>query len=85
MTDAGRKPERKKPDPVAVTVARYSGFGLQLAGSVALFMAGGWWVDGRLGTTPLLTIVGALGGGAAGFYSLYRHLVKGRDRTRSER
>ncbi len=65
-----------------VSMARYSGYGLQLAASVGLFMAAGWWVDGKLGTTPLLTIVGALGGGAAGFYSLYVHLVRNRDQDR---
>ena len=74
----GRDP--RAPDPVMVSMARYSGYGLQLAAAVGLFMAGGWWVDGKLGTTPLLTIVGALGGGAAGFYSLYRHVVKRSDR-----
>ena len=67
------------PDPVMVSMARYSGYGLQLAGAVGLFMAGGWWLDGKLGTKPLLTILGALGGGAAGFYSLYVHLVKNRE------
>src|SRR5204863_3826793 len=75
----GREPDG--PDPVMVSMARYSGYGLQLAGSVGLFMAGGWWVDGKLGTTPLLTILGALGGGTAGFYSLYSHLVKKRDQV----
>ena len=80
--------QRKGPegsDPVLVSVARYSGYGLQLAASVGLFMAAGWWVDGKLGTAPLVTIVGALGGGAAGFYSLYLYLVKGRGREPSER
>ena len=73
-------------DPMLVSVARYSGYGLQLAAAVGLFMAAGWWVDGKLGTAPLVTIVGALGGGAAGFYSLYLHLlVKGRGRESSER
>jgi ATP synthase protein I len=67
------------PDPVMVSMARYSGYGLQLAASVGLFMAGGWWLDGKLGTKPLLTILGALLGGGAGFYSLYQHLVKNRD------
>ena len=85
MAEPGREQEREGPDPPLVAASRYSGYGLQLAASVGLFMAAGWWADGRLGTTPLLTIGGALGGGAAGFYSLYRHLVKGRSATRPER
>ena len=75
---AGRK-DPPEPEPVMISVARYSGYGLQLAASVGLFMAAGWWVDGKLNTAPLFTIVGALGGGAAGFYSLFLHLVKNRD------
>jgi hypothetical protein len=77
---AGKEPS--EPDPPMVSMARYSGYGLQLAASVGLFMAAGWWVDGKLETTPLLTIIGALGGGAAGFFSLYLHLVKKRGRDR---
>jgi positive regulator of sigma E activity len=40
-----------------------------------LFLLGGFWVDGKLGTVPILTILGAFVGGAAGFYSMYRHMV----------
>jgi F0F1-type ATP synthase assembly protein I len=63
-------------ESTTVALARYSGLGLQLAGSVGLFLAAGWWVDGKLGTRPLLTIVGALVGAAAGFYALYLNLTK---------
>ncbi len=59
-----------------VSVARYSGLGLQLALSVMLFLVGGRWLDGKLGTRPWLTLIGAFVGMAAGFYSLYVHLVK---------
>lgn len=76
----GRR-DAEGPDPVLVSMARYSGYGLQLAASVGLFLAGGWWVDGKLGTKPLLTILGALVGAAAGFYSLYLHLVKNREQV----
>ena len=77
QSDAGK--DAREPEPVLVPMARYTGFGLQLAASVGLFMAAGWWVDGKLGTVPLLTILGALCGGAAGSYRLYLHLVKYRD------
>lgn len=53
----------------------FTGFGLTWALSVLLFLLGGWWVDGKLGTTPLLMIVGAFVGAGAGFYSLYRHVI----------
>lgn len=56
-------------------MARLSGHGLTIALATAAFLLAGWWLDGRLGTTPLLTIVGALVGGAAGFYSLLQHML----------
>ena len=79
MVEPTEKGDAKAPEPVLVSMARYSGLGLQLAASVVVFMLGGRWLDGKLGTGQWLTLVGALVGGAAGFYSLYRQLVKGRD------
>jgi hypothetical protein len=79
MPESAAGKHARKPAPALVSMARHTGYGLQLVVSVGLFMAAGWWVDGKLGTVPLLTILGALGGGAAGFYSLYLHLVKYRD------
>lgn len=64
--------------------AEHTGYGLTWALSVLLFLLGGWWVDGKLGTTPLFMIVGAFVGAAAGFYSLYHRLVVApRQRERS--
>jgi hypothetical protein len=54
---------------------RYMGFGLTWALSVLLFLGVGAWLDSKLGTSPLLLILGAFVGGAAGFYSLYYHIV----------
>lgn len=53
----------------------FTGHGLTWALSVLLFLLGGWWVDGRLGTTPLFMILGAFVGAGAGFYSLWHHVV----------
>jgi len=47
------------------TLARFTGHGLTLALSIGLFLAAGWWLDGRLGTTPLFTIAGAMLGAGA--------------------
>jgi ATP synthase protein I len=79
MVEPTEKGDPKPPEPVMVSMARYSGLGLQLAASVVIFMLAGRWLDGKLGTGNWLTLVGAMMGGAAGFYSLYRHLVKGTD------
>ena len=67
--------QRQEPESLWTTSGRYSGLGLQWAMSTLLFLAGGWWLDGKVGTTPLFTILGAFLGAGAGFYSLYAHLV----------
>ena len=70
--DNGR--QTREPGPWLET-GRYMGLGLQWALSVLLFLLAGWWLDVRLGTGPVLLVTGALVGGAAGFYSLYRQIV----------
>ena len=75
MPDEGS--EREPPQSSWGAVGRYSGHGLTIVGSICLFMAGGWWLDGKLGWRPVLTIVGALLGGTAGFYGMWRDLVVG--------
>jgi F0F1-type ATP synthase assembly protein I len=63
------------PEPAVVALARFSGHGLTLALSTGMFLLLGWWLDGRIGTTPVLTILGALVGAGAGFYSMIQHLL----------
>ncbi len=62
-------------DSPLVHLAQYSGHGLTIALSTGLFLAAGWWLDGKVGTRPLFTIVGALTGAAAGFWSVLQHLL----------
>jgi ATP synthase protein I len=45
------------------------GLGMTLAATVLAGLGGGHWLDGRLGTSPLFLLVGAVFGlGAAGYY-----------------
>lgn len=46
--------------------------GLTLVISTLLGTGAGYYLDGRLGTSPWLTVVGLLLGGAAGFVNLFR-------------
>lgn len=71
----GRDRAREGPDTLWAVSGRYMGYGLTWALSTLLFLFVGHWLDGRLGTTPWLLITGAFVGGAAGFYSLYHHIV----------
>jgi len=67
----------KGPDPndLLKATGRYMGLGMTLTMSVVFFLGVGWWVDSKLGTTPLFMVIGAFVGAAAGFYSLYYHIV----------
>jgi ATP synthase protein I len=47
----------------------------QLTGSVALWTAVGWFLDGRLKTTPWLLVTGAVLGVSLGFYLFFRALL----------
>jgi len=76
---AEERPDRahppSRPPSLMQAAGPYLGYGLQWALATVLFLFLGWLADGWLGTKPLLTIIGAFVGAAAGFYSLYRHLV----------
>jgi F0F1-type ATP synthase assembly protein I len=51
---------------------RYAGLGLQFVVTVALFGALGWWIDGKLGSTPWLLVAGVLTGGVVAFILILR-------------
>ncbi len=51
------------------------GLGLQFAGGIILFMAGGFGLDRWLGTAPILTLVGTLAGAVLSFINLYAKLA----------
>jgi len=69
--------DRKESLPSGLwrAAGQFTGYGLTLALSTLLFLLGGWWLDGKVGTTPLFTILGAFVGAGGGFYSLYHHVV----------
>ena len=72
---AEKNQEENLPSGLVSAAGQYMGLGLSWALSTLLFLLGGWWLDGKLGTMPLFLILGAFVGGGAGFYSLYRHIV----------
>lgn len=53
---------------------RFSTVGLELGLSVMVGLFVGQWLDKKLGTHDILTLVGLLFGAAAGFRSVYRLL-----------
>ena len=78
MAASGPPTERSR---VLRELGRYTGLGLTWALSVLFFLLIGYWLDGRLGTLPWLTMAGAFVGAAGGFLSLYKALTSApRDR-----
>ena len=55
----------------------YISAGTQYAASIIVCLLVGWWLDGRLGTSPWLLLGGVVLGAVAGFYNLYTSLVSG--------
>ncbi len=64
-------------------VGPYLSIGVEFTASILICLGAGWWIDKRFGTAPVLMLVGAFFGMAAGFYNLYRTVTglskKGRD------
>lgn len=80
--------DQKGADPHDLIRAsgQYMGYGLTWALAVLLFLGVGAWLDGKLGTSPWLLVIGAFTGAGAGFYSLYYHIViEPRQRSKTDR
>jgi F0F1-type ATP synthase assembly protein I len=70
-----RRDDEERSREMMRTSGQFMGHGLTWALAVLLFMGLGAWADTKLGTAPILMIIGAFVGGGAGFYSLYYHIV----------
>ncbi len=56
--------------------ATYTDLGLRFAVAAALGGVGGYWLDGKLHTSPIFLILGVMLGGVAGFVNLYRTTMR---------
>ncbi|MFT7671227.1 MAG: ATP synthase protein I [Planctomycetota bacterium] len=65
-------PEHSESGKVFSDLGRYSGLGVHMVASMGVFGFGGYWLDGKFGTYPLLLIVGIFIGAGASFYSLLK-------------
>jgi ATP synthase protein I len=54
---------------------RFIGVGWFIAISILLGVWGGFWLDGKLGTSPIMMIVGLILGLVVAFYGVYRMLL----------
>ena len=65
--------------------ADFAGLGIQFAGAIILFLFVGQWVDKKLGTDGLFTIIGVFVGGGGAFYNMYRKITAAQRRDDEER
>jgi ATP synthase protein I len=66
--------------------SQYAGVGIQFAAGILLFTFAGRWLDGRLGTSPWLLLLGVMLGFALSTFWIYRQLVvRPRERARDGR
>jgi F0F1-type ATP synthase assembly protein I len=83
-TERSPDPSRLAPDEeraeARAALGTYVTVGLALGVVMLVFTGIGYWLDGRLGTLPLLTVAGALLGCAGGFLHLVRTLTAARTR-----
>lgn len=75
----GTLPENRGTGKGIALGQKYFAAGLRFAVGIVVFTLGGFWLDRRLGSIPLFTIVGAIGGTALSFISVYRQLTVDRD------
>lgn len=69
------RPNTPRAGEVSRVSGQYMGYGLTLALATLFFLLVGWWLDSKLGTTPVLLILGAFVGAGAGFYRLYYYVL----------
>ena len=88
MGDEQQKPEDGAGAGVAAAYRKagpYLEASWSLVGSVGLWSAVGWWLDGRLHTRPWLLVTGALLGIGLGFYVMFKILLAVGKREKDEK
>ena len=73
---------RSSGTPVGITGAEFAGIGVQFAATLLVFVFAGVWLDRRLRTTWLFTVLGTFVGAGGAFYSMYRGVKAAQDRER---
>ena len=65
--------------------ADFAGVGMQFALTIIVFLFAGYWLDKRLGTNGLLTVVFVFVGAAGAFYNMYRRISAAQKQDDAER
>ena len=82
MEDEKRSQQSQKK---GLSGADFAGVGMQFALAIIIFLFAGQWLDKRLGTNGLFTIVGVFVGATAAFYNMYRKISAAQKQDDAER
>ncbi len=74
--------KKSSPDK---SVSPVLNLGMQLAIAVAMGFGGGYWLDNKIGTLPLFTLIGLCVGAAAGFLNIYRAVYPTKDKAAKDK
>ncbi len=74
-----RDPSSPSRSEILRRAGPYLGIGSTFLAAIATCLFAGWWLDGWLGTSPWLTLAGALLGITAGFYMFIRIVLSARN------
>jgi F0F1-type ATP synthase assembly protein I len=81
--DDGKRPQ--KSSRKGLSGGDFAGVGIQFALAILLFLYVGQWIDKRVGTNGLFTILGVFVGAGAAFYSMYRKVSAAQKQDDEER
>jgi len=81
--DDEKRPQ--KSSTKGLSGADFAGIGIQFAFAIILFLYVGQWIDNRVGTNGLFTIIGVFVGAGGAFYSIYRKVSAAQKRDDENR
>jgi ATP synthase protein I len=66
-------------------IGPYLGLGTQLAATIVLMFFLGRWIDGKFGTSPILSVIFAFLGGFAGIYNFIKTVIRLNEKKKIEK
>lgn len=79
------KRPRQTPPPGGLSGADFAGVGIQFAVAIIAFLFAGQWLDRRVGTDSVFTLIGVFAGASAAFYNMYRKITAAQKKDDEER
>jgi F0F1-type ATP synthase assembly protein I len=79
------KRPRQTPGSGGLSGAAFAGVGIQFAVAIILFLFVGQWLDRRVGTDGVFTLIGVFVGASAAFYNMYHKITTAQKKDDEQR